>query len=361
MEDPRRRSTLSFSFILCFSLWLTPGETFWDECLDECPANYFTSTYGVPCSDRCEKRGYDYYWCHSQEGWDYCSPGENIDYKGNACLNDCGKYGESYYWCKLSGGSRSQCGVVEPRAMIHDTRYQRQCVDRCQYYESGEYFWCHAEDGWEYCSPLRDHTYKNERCRFNHQCGSYGKSYTWCYTTNNNDWDYCGVIGNGECEFSQTSRAKGQRNNKGVICTREDDDNRIVTTFREDSSDIAQTNRDLRNEAVLLINRWDNHVLSDLPRSNLITSDTLRIENKGLITRNNQWCYNLQIKIIVPSDPGCSTTVANIIVPVDTSAEYVRLAFTCSLERRVSVEVEVNEASISTNNQNKKCCKRRKN
>ncbi|CAB1441638.1 unnamed protein product [Pleuronectes platessa] len=173
MEDSRRFSTLSFSFILCFSLWLTPGETynFWDQCIDECPAKYFTSTYDVRCSDRCEKHGYDYYWCHSEEGWDYCSPGEHIDYIGNPCSNACGKYGENFYRCLLWGGSWSKCARVEPRAMIYYTRYQRQCVDSCQYYESDDYFWCHDGDDWEYCSPLQDHTYKNEPCRFNHQCG----------------------------------------------------------------------------------------------------------------------------------------------------------------------------------------------
>ncbi|XP_060939321.1 uncharacterized protein LOC133016026 isoform X2 [Limanda limanda] len=361
MEDPRRRSTLSFSFLLCFSLWLTPGETFWDQCLDECPAKYFTSTYGVRCSDRCEQRGYDYYWCHSQEGWDYCSPGENIDYKGNTCSNDCGKYGESYYKCLLWGMSWSQCARVEPRAMIHYTRYQRQCVDRCQYYESDDYFWCHDGENWEYCSPLPDHTYKNEPCRSNHQCGTHGESYTWCYTTSNNDWDYCGVISPGECVFSQTSRAKRQPNNPRVICTREDNNNRRVTTFREDGNprNIVPTNRRIRNNALDLINQWDNQGLSDQSRSNLIRSDTLRIDNQGLVNRNNQRCYNLQIQINGVSG---RSTVAAIICPVDTSAEYMRLAFRESLQREVGVEVEVNEASTSTyNNQNQKCCKRRKN
>ncbi|XP_053272051.1 uncharacterized protein LOC128430106 [Pleuronectes platessa] len=368
MEDPRRCSTLSFSFILCFTLWLTPGETynFWDQCIDECPTkNYFTSTYNVQCSDRCEKRGSDYYWCYSFKGWDYCSPVENIDYKGSHCNNACGKHGERYNWCKLSGGSWGYCGRVEPRAMIYYTRYQRQCVDSCQYYESEEYFWCHDGDDWEYCSPLQDHTYKNEPCRFNHQCGSYGESYTWCYTTDNNDWDYCGVIGPGECVFSQTSRAKRQPDNPKVICTREDKDNdiRIVTTFREEgsSSNIAPTNKASRKKALDLINKWKNQGLIDngKSKSNLIKSEYFRIDNQGAFTRNNQRYYNLQIQINGPRRLGCSTSVAHIIVPVDTSAEYMRLAFTQSLELGVGVLLEVNEASTSTN-KNQKCCRRRK-
>ncbi|XP_047197788.1 uncharacterized protein LOC118099065 [Hippoglossus stenolepis] len=366
MEDPRRGSTLSFTFILCFSLWLTPGETstFLDQCIDECPATHFTSTYDVHCSNRCEKRGSDYYKCNSQKGWDYCSPGEDIDYEGNHCLKACGKYGEdSFYQCYLWEGSWGKCARVEPRAMIYHTRYQRQCVDSCQFYESEDYFWCHDGDDWEYCSPLPDHTYKNEPCRFNHECGRHGESYTWCYTTFDNDWDYCGVIGPGECVSSQTYRAKRQPNNPRVICTREDNNNRRVTTFREegDSRNIAPTNRKLRNEAVDLINQWNNQGLTDQSRSELITSSNLRLDNQGLFNRNNQRCYNLQIQLNGQRASGRSTTVAHIIVPVDTSAEYMRLAFRESLQRQVSVVLEViDEASTSTSN-NQKCCKRRKN
>ncbi|XP_047197687.1 uncharacterized protein LOC118098987 isoform X2 [Hippoglossus stenolepis] len=364
MEDPRRRSTLSFTFILCFSLWLTPGETatYWDQCIDECPAMHFTSKYDVQCSDRCEQRGYDYYWCNSLRGWDYCSPGEDIDYKGNPCRNACGKHGESFYKCLLWEGHWDKCARVEPKAMIYKTRYHRQCVDSCQYYDSyfTDYFRCHDGHCWEYCSPLQDHTYKNEPCRPDHKCGSYGKSYTWCYTTFDNDWDYCGVIGPGECVFSQTSRAKRQPNNPRVICTTEEDNTRRVTTFTEEGdSTIAQTNRKLRNEALDLINRWNNQHLSNQSRSELITSSNLRLYNQGLFNRNNQRCYNLQIQLNGQRASGRSTTVAHIIVPDDTSAEYMRWAFRESLQRQVSVVLEVEEASNSTNN-NQKCCKQRK-
>ncbi|CAB1413585.1 unnamed protein product [Pleuronectes platessa] len=104
----------------------------------------------------------------------------------------------------------------------------------------------------------------------------------------------------------------------------------------------------------------NGEVLSDKPRSELIKSSNLRLDNQGLVNRNNQRCYNLQIQINGPRGPGCSTTVAQIIVPVDTSAEYMRLAFRESLKDRLGVVVEVNEASTSTNN-NQKSCKRRKN
>ena len=32
-------------------------------------------TYGgYPCNDDCRKRGYDYFWCHTSNGWGYCTP-----------------------------------------------------------------------------------------------------------------------------------------------------------------------------------------------------------------------------------------------------------------------------------------------
>ncbi|XP_034445761.1 uncharacterized protein LOC117764241 [Hippoglossus hippoglossus] len=322
---------------------------------------HFTSEYDVQCSDRCEQRGYDYYWCNSQKGWDYCSPGEDIDYEGNPCRNACGKYGESFYQCLLWEGHWDKCARVEPKAMIYHTRYQRQCVDSCQYHESGDYFWCHDGAGWDYCSPLQDHTYKNEPCRPDHKCGSYGKRYTWCYTTSNNNWNYCGVIGPGECVFSQTYRAKRQPNNPRVICTTEEDNTRRVTTFREegDSTNIAENKKELRKEALELINRWNNQGLTDQSRSTLIRSSNLHIENQGQCNRSDQLCYNLQIQLNGQHASGENTTVAHIIVPDDTSAEYMRLAFRESLMHRVSVVLEVEEASTSTSN-NQKCCKRRK-
>ena len=30
--------------------------------------------YNAPCKDACESRGEDYFWCHTSDSWDYCSP-----------------------------------------------------------------------------------------------------------------------------------------------------------------------------------------------------------------------------------------------------------------------------------------------
>ncbi|XP_060923434.1 uncharacterized protein LOC132997427 [Limanda limanda] len=252
--------------------------------------------------------------------------------------------------CSSDGQVAEKCVSYDPpsaRAMIYYTRRQRQCVDRCQYFESGSYFWCHDEDGWEYCSPLPDHTYKNEACRSDHKCGSYGESYTWCYTTSNNDWDYCGVISPGECVFSQTSRAKRQVNIPTWFCRRVDANRRVTIFGHEgDSRKFAQTNRDLRREADELINRWNNQGLNNQPgQRTLIESANLRIDKQGMVNRNNQPYYNLQIQINGPRRPGHSTTVSVIIVPVDTPAEYMRFAFRESLRRRLRVVLEPSNAA----------------
>ncbi|KAF0040116.1 hypothetical protein F2P81_008351 [Scophthalmus maximus] len=375
MADRRRRPSPLFTFILCFSLWFTPGQTvdsffgmFLQQCIEECPAKYFTSTYGVPCTDSCDKRGSDYYWCHSSSGWDYCSPGVNIDYFGSTCRNDhpCGNYGEKSKMCYLDRGGWSRCSQVEPKAMIQNTINLQECKTHCKYYDSGDYFWCNTYDNWDYCSPLPDITYRDVKCRAGHKCGTYGEAYSWCYTSFNDDWDYCGVIHPGECAYSQSFRRKRQPDFPNVICTTEgDNNNRRVTTFTEEgqSSIMANINNRMRNEALNLINQWDNQRLSEQARSNLISSDHLRIDNQGLINRNNQRCYNLQIQINKARGSSESTTVSQVICPLDTPADYIRTAFRRSLERQARVIVEVNDGpstSPNNNNNNRKCCKRRK-
>ncbi|XP_035494431.2 uncharacterized protein LOC118313205 [Scophthalmus maximus] len=385
MADQRRRPTPSLTVVLCFSLWFTSGQTvdfmsyfnsFEPECIEQCPAKYSTSTYGVLCYDGCEKRGYSYYWCNSRMGWDYCSPSNNIDYKGNDCRNDhpCGDYGGGYTSCIVDGIGWSKCARVEPRAMIHQTIYQKECTGECQYHEFGDYFWCYTENTWDYCSPLQDHTYRDEPCRQGSTCGTNGQSYSWCYTSYFN-WDYCGVISPGECMYSQSNRRKRQADNPNLICSREDDDgnnnnnnnnnNRKVTYFIDKGNEgVQSTNRKLLDEALDLINRFDASRLTQNSRSNLVTSLRLRLDNQGICFSNNQECYNLQIQLNGQRRPGQSTTIAQITVPIGTSEEYMRLAFRESLRLQVKVEVEdENTPSTSSNNdrnKDKKCCKRRK-
>ncbi|XP_070710808.1 uncharacterized protein [Pempheris klunzingeri] len=322
---------------------------------------HYASEYDVPCYDGCDKRGSGYNWCHTNMGWDYCSTRKNVASKGQVCHSDypCDKSGQKYFWCYLEGGGWDYCGRVEPKAMIHQTYELKECIDECQYDKSKEYFWCHTQNGWDYCSPLPDVTYKGEDCRPDHKCETHGYSYNWCFTKDS--YGYCGVILPGECRYSEPRRSKRQPNRKPnarqVICTKEDNNQRRVTTFTAEDAQqhILEPNNRLRNEALDLINQWDNQGLGNQGRSNLITSDNLRIDLQGLINRNNQQYYNLQIQWNVPRRSGQSTTLAQIIVPVDTSAEYMREAFRESLQRRARIVLEVTETTMPGRN----VCRRR--
>ena len=79
--------------------------------VDKYPKNYrkakgFTS-WGESCYDDCEKRGYDYTWCHKFESssngdWAHsglCSTKSNTTAFGENCLDECEKRGFSYFWC----------------------------------------------------------------------------------------------------------------------------------------------------------------------------------------------------------------------------------------------------------------------
>ncbi|CAI5652716.1 uncharacterized protein LOC109203547 isoform X1 [Oreochromis niloticus] len=320
--------------------------------------NHYTLTYGMPCYDSCEMHSENYYWCHSTKGWNYCSPRKNVDYKGNACRQDhpCDTHGKDYHWCNLDKGGWDKCGRVEPKAVIHDTIYRKHCTDDCQY--SNYYFWCHIHNSWSYCSPTPDVTYKGVPCRSDHNCGDHGYSYNWCYTTDNNDWDYCGVISPGECRYSVQPRTKrqpkepNQTNLPEVICTQEDIDNnrRRVTTFRavENHPDIAESHNYLA-EALGLINEWDGRGLGQQARSNLVNSSNLHIDLQGLFNRNNQQYYNLQVQVNSPRGSGESTTLAHIEVPEGTPLGYMRLALRESLQNRVRVSLEVTDQPINNN------------
>ncbi|CAI5652721.1 unnamed protein product [Oreochromis niloticus] len=319
--------------------------------------NHYTLTYGMPCYDSCEKHRENYYWCHSTKGWDYCSPRKNVDYKGNACRQDhpCDTHRRDYHWCYLDKGGWDKCGRVEPKAVIHDTIYQKHCTDDCQY--SNYYFWCHTDNNWDYCSPTPDVTYKGVPCRSDHNCGDHGYGYNWCYTTDNNDWDYCGVISPGECRYSVQRRTKrqpkkpNQTNPPQVICTREDNNIRRVTTFVEvvNQPDIADSDG-YREEALDLINRWDGLGLHKEGSPIVGTSSNLCIKLLDLFQRNNQQYFNLQVQVNRQSGSGESTTLAHIEVPDGTPLEYMRLAFSDSLQNRARVSLEVTDQPINNNN-----------
>uniref|UniRef100_A0A3B4CV61 Tubulin polymerization promoting protein n=1 Tax=Pygocentrus nattereri TaxID=42514 RepID=A0A3B4CV61_PYGNA len=314
---------------------------------DEVIKNYYTSTYGKLCYDTCKTHGKSY----TRKGWDYCSPIEMRDYKGDACRDDhpCGKYDESYYWCKRKGwfGGWGYCGPVEPKTFLYiSSTYRRMCTDDCSYDESYKYYWCHIDKGWDYCSPTPDVTYKNIPCRSDHSCGTHGYKYNWCWITAKK-WDYCGVIKPGECTYYSTQRKKRQaKGNAVVFCTRTDKGNHVETTFYAESNPRALTDgSQIRNDITNLIALWDNRCLGNQARSNLIISRNLRIDLQGLLYIDGQQYYNLQIQLNAPRRPGQSTTFSQVFIPrnIPIPVRYVRFAFVESFRRRARVTVVRND------------------
>ncbi|CAB3985575.1 Hypothetical predicted protein [Paramuricea clavata] len=77
--------------------------------------SHFTSHYGTRCIDQCATRGKDYYWCNTNEGWDYCSPIPDFTCINVPCRDNqhCGQHGMGYHWCYTGVFTWDFCGVVE--------------------------------------------------------------------------------------------------------------------------------------------------------------------------------------------------------------------------------------------------------
>lgn len=232
--------------------------------------------------------------------------------------------------------------------LLHRTKENYVCTDECQYYEKDDYYWCHTAKNWDYCSPDVNVTYKGKPCRSDHSCGLHDYKYNWCWTSESG-YDYCGRIESGECTYITPRRHKRMDQNAEaiLICTKNDRHNKKRTSFTaEETNDITGINRNLRFEANNLISRWNNQYLVDRARSELITSEHFRIDMQGIINRNNQRYYNLQIQLNVRRNDNQSTTVSQIIVPDGIPDRYIRRAFMESLNRRARVFV-----NVSTQNQ----------
>uniref|UniRef100_A0A8C5FS42 Uncharacterized protein n=1 Tax=Gadus morhua TaxID=8049 RepID=A0A8C5FS42_GADMO len=300
-----------FLFLLHFPLF--SSETFHltyngDTCVDEC--RYYSSK--------------EYYWCRTLSGWGYCSPQQDKTYKRENCRSDhkCGFYGSTYSWCYTTNNKDyDYCGLVVPR-MCPRTSLQltcnfENCINDCTYSKKMHSFWCYTKNSWDYCSPIQDFTYKGTPCRSGHECGSHGYSYSWCYTTDNNDYDYCGqILTLPPCH--DVSRFKRSLDQRG-ICRIEGTDYTV-----EQTNKLANCTRRLRKDAEELINRWIGKPLRDKPKSNLLTSDNLRIDIQGALGHN----VNLQIQVNSQRRRGGSTSLAQIIIPNDASDDEIRTAFT---------------------------------
>ncbi|XP_057179965.1 uncharacterized protein LOC130547735 [Triplophysa rosa] len=152
--------------------------------------------------------------------------------------------------------------------------------------------------------------------------------------------DYCGGIGPEECTYI-TSQHRIRRE-LTLICTVVNESTRKTTFNAEEAiNHITKVDQNLKTEAQILISRWKNEYLVDRAKSKLITSMNLRIDMQGIIKRNNQRYYNLQVQLNTNRGPNRSTTVSQIIVPDGIPDRYIRRAFCESLNRRARVFVDV--------------------
>ncbi|KAL0161680.1 hypothetical protein M9458_045405 [Cirrhinus mrigala] len=222
------------------------------------------------------------------------------------------------------------------------------CIEDCKP-DGGEYK-CKTidKDGRSqtmYCSPQKNVDYWGRQCRADSMCGKYGEDYCWC-RNNIFSWGYCGVVKDDKMLIESgtgthiTSRHRNKRAPE-EIDTVDDEGNRIKTIFFAEATNDITDGEQWRNDAENLISRWKNVYLVDQARSNLIRSGNLRIDMQGIINRNNQRYYNLQIQVNVQRRRGDSTTVAQILIPRGIPERYVRRAFTESFDRRAKVSIKV--------------------
>ena len=335
----------------CKTSTITTKWTGWGYCgLVRDNTNYVTSYNDALCYDQCAKRKKDYYWCNTREGWDYCSPRTNVDYRNKPCQegeeNKCAKHGKKYNWCNLKDGGWGYCGFLKTKLVSYrSSKYRKICRDDCEYQKEKDYYSCYTSDGWDYCSPVPDITYKSVPCRADHRCDLHSYDYYWCYIDSNKNWDYCGVIEASECEYhveASTKRVVGGK--KPFQCYKADEGNQRRTEFQfNENANIADGNG-FEGDITNIISQWNNGLLRNVPKSGLVQTKNFRIDMQGMFELHNQQYHNLQIQRNIHRKPGRSTTYSQVLVPKDLLGvpdRYVRRAFLESFERQVGVTILV--------------------
>ncbi|KAK2865544.1 hypothetical protein Q7C36_001600 [Tachysurus vachellii] len=299
--------------------------------------NHFTAQYRQLCSNDCHKHGQNYYWCNTKKGWDYCSLKNNTDYKGYECKDDhpCGLNGKKYYWCYTKSGSWGYCGTVEPKKVknkqiLKGSHYLHECKRECSK-KSKSYYWCYTDDGWDYCSPAPDVTYKNEPCRSDHPCDTHDYDYSWCWT--DSGWDYCGIIEDlGICDTVISSKRESGHINE--TCFLEENGMMIKMKPKLDPEAIAE-GRKWSNEMSQIIAHWNNSYLQVDSKSNVLTTKNLRLDLQGLVIRDYMYYYGLQIEMNMHRPQGISTTLSQEEEDFQNhfTAQYKQLCYDACLMR----------------------------
>ncbi|KAE8587848.1 hypothetical protein XENTR_v10022147 [Xenopus tropicalis] len=296
----------------------------------------YTTSYGGTCTTACKQSKTGYYWCEQKGGnykwWDYCSPKEGYDSNYRPCLSGCQKImGSKYEQCFTSEGW-SKCGHVVEEFESYYTSDNALCVTDCMF--DREYFICTDIRGKKQkCSPLKDVTAKGETCRKDHPCDSHGNGYTWCYTSYNKDWGYCGKVLS-DCEYHhRTIRADGDKE----ICRITDRGNRrelVLTAIPVPDTDFRRPLRVQYTEASRLINTIDANFYFPNRIHTMASSDDVRLDMQGSFQHDGVRYLNVQLQLNQPRGER-STTIAQILFPQDLDtvvfSRYIRRALHTSM------------------------------
>ncbi|XP_078541535.1 uncharacterized protein LOC144826948 [Lissotriton helveticus] len=308
--------------------------------------DYFSSSYDVQCKD-CGIGSSSHFWCNTRNGWDYCSPTSGWDYKYRRCKADhpCELHGESYSWCYTEDGSWGYCGRVEMKVLSHVTsNYQSVCQDECGREGNTGYFWCHTSSGWDYCSPLSGVTTRNTMCNSEHPCGTYGYKYYWCHT--GDSWDYCGPLRANECMLEPAGWLLLMNPSNEIACEKTDKGNRVQMQFHaEPTDDLTDVGYSYDEAAFQVVARWNSGCLRNKQTSNIIHSKNLRLDLQGFPKPGGISHYNYQIQINGQRPPGQSSSIAQVLFPVEANIpdRYIRRAFIESLVRRARIKITLNQ------------------
>ncbi|KAI4898246.1 hypothetical protein NFI96_008730, partial [Prochilodus magdalenae] len=83
-----------------------------------------------------------------------------------------------------------ECQLVPEKSRIAGSS-KNYCSSPCLYVKATDGYWCYSGQQKVQCSPLYSAiTYKGEKCKADHPCGTYGNDYYWCYKESDS-WDYC--------------------------------------------------------------------------------------------------------------------------------------------------------------------------
>ncbi|XP_056423422.1 uncharacterized protein LOC130362613 [Hyla sarda] len=294
----------------------------------------FITTSGGVCTSPCSNNGDQFYW-YWQKGykgsWNYCSTSDQWDYQGNPCQSPCKSDGSSYTWCKIYK-SWSYCGYITEVFETHYTRYEQACVTDCD--KRGDYFLCtDSLNRYDYCSPSFDVTMKGEPCRKDHLCGSYGKSYFWCYTDESNNWGYCGKI-TGDCKNTYHFSHRKKRETEEEVCRVEDHGNRRVTVLiAYQESRFRQPNRNQFMEASHVINMITASTVFTSSAGTMFTYNSVRLDMQGTFMHEGVRYVNLQVQLNGQRQGQSSVCQACFPLDLDVSRyfRYIRRALQTSL------------------------------